>query len=195
MNVVAIIQARLGSTRLPGKVLETLGGQSLVARVVAAAGQIAGVNRVIVAWPGDAPHRAESDVLGRYADVARRENADVIVRLTGDCPLFDSQVGTLVVQRYLSGGHRDYVSNVYPRRTWPDGLDCEVFSYRLLKLADLGATDAADREHVTPWMQRRLGPDVVNLELPVDWSHVRLTCDTREDLEWLRVAIQAPRSP
>jgi len=196
--ILAIIQARLGSTRLPGKVLLDLGGRRVLDRVVEAAGKIQDVDRVVVAWPEDAPNRKEDDVLGRFADVAAREGADVIVRVTSDCPLFDPQVGTLVLRRFLVRQSRQvepmpmYVSNLYPRRTWPDGMDCEVFNAAALHLADQTATMPSDREHVTPAMQRAFYAE--NVELPVDWSWVRLTLDTEEDLAWLRTAIGAPRS-
>ena len=88
------------------------------------------------------------------------------------------------------------MSNVYPFRTWPDGMDCEVFTARILRMADERATDPGDREHVTPWIQRhvQVTGQYCAFPLPVDWSSVRLTVDTKEDLEWLKIALQAPRS-
>ena len=195
MNICVFIQAREGSTRFPGKISADLCGKTVLARVCEQAAQIKGVNGgVFVLMPQDYPNREENDVLGRYADAARKYGADVIVRVTGDCPLFDPQVGTHVLKRFLSRGRLfEYVSNIWPKRTWPDGMDCEVFTADILQAADLKATRPEDREHVTPWIQRN-ADGWYNLRLPVDWSHVRLTVDTPEDLEWLRHAITSPRS-
>ena len=202
MKVVCLIQARAGSRRFPGQIFADLNGAPVIGRVYDAARAIKGVNAVHVIYPESFPARAEEDVLGRYADAAARHEADVIVRLTGDCPLFDPQVGTAVLERYLDACNlwtRDawaYVSNVWPVRTWPDGLDCEVFSKALLLEASMHAEAKEDREHVTPWMRRAVYADGhwLNVTLPVDWSHVRLTVDTKEDLEWLKIALKAPRS-
>ena len=192
MNVVCLIQAREGSTRFPGKVFADLNGTLVLSRVVVAARAIGGMNEVYAIWPQGYPTRAEDDVLGRYADAARKHKADVVVRLTGDCPLFDPQIGTELL-RIWNLGKYEYVSNVWPKRTWPDGMDCEIFTADILFRADAQATSAYDREHVTPWI-REHAATYYNLTLPVNWSHVRLTVDTKEDLEWLRIALNAPRS-
>lgn len=186
---LCLIQARLGSTRFPGKVLANLGGKSVITRVYEQACKVRGVDQVRVAYP--VPGIDENDVLTRFWWHAQEANPDTIIRLTGDCPLLDPQVVELVLERFHRGDV-DYASNVYPRRTWPDGLDCEVFSRRALELAHENAVSGPDREHVTPYMHYNL--KCANVELPVDWSWVRLTLDTPEDLEWLRVAIKAPRS-
>src|SRR5437867_259604 len=195
MRTIAIIQARLTSTRFPGKVLADLDGTPIAERVLQAAEQIKGVHHAVLAWP--VAGIDENDVLARYVHYATLYEADVIVRLTADCPLFDPQVGTLVLQAFKNIGSIGYASNVYPKRTWPDGMDCEVFSLDYLVGADADpATTAHDREHVTPPIQRAAAEDCryISVELPVDWSAVRLTVDTPEDLEWLRVAIKSPRS-
>ena len=199
MNIVAIIQARVGSTRFPNKIHADLCGQTVLERVVRAAARIKDVDRVTVAYPYLWPQVSEEDVLGRYYWAAREYDAEAIVRITGDCPLLDPQVSSLVVQRFIQSlpyqTSLSYVSNIYPRRTWPDGLDTEVFTRALLERAHREATDPADREHVTPWMQRHTPLyEQASVELRVDWSHVRLTVDTQEDLEWLRQVIQSPKS-
>lgn len=195
MNTVVIIQARMGSTRLPGKVAMMLGGLTVLERVVAAAIQIEGVDDVTVAWPESAPEVREDDVLGRYAVVARAMEADVIVRLTADCPFFDPQVGSLILREYRGAADAPakYVSNVWPRRTWPDGMDIEVFSRAALEQAHRQETDPRAREHVGPAV-RACATLIRNVELPVDWSHIRLTLDTPEDLTWLTQCLNAPRS-
>jgi spore coat polysaccharide biosynthesis protein SpsF (cytidylyltransferase family) len=191
VKTCVFIQARDGSTRFPGKIRQEIGGISVIDRVERAARRIDGVDEVRVLYPFS--HRDENDVLGRFMDAALNTGADIIMRLTGDCPFFDPQVGSLVLSHYMvQPSPNAYVSNVWPRRTWPDGLDCEVFSTSLLMRAAAQAVDPYDREHVTPWMQRNAL--VVNVTLPVDWSHVRLTVDTPEDLAWLRTAWTSPRS-
>lgn len=191
MRVYCLVQAREGSTRFPRKVYADLGGRSVIDWVFTAAQQITGVTEVIGLWPDDYPQRKEEDVLGRYADAARELKADVVMRITGDCPFFDPQVGTIVLTRYLEWPCRyDYVSNVWPVRTFPDGLDCEVFSTELLYEADKHATAPDEREHVTTWMQRWERLSWYNVMLPVDWSHVRLTVDEPRDLDFLREVLR-----
>lgn len=192
MKTVVIIQARRGGSRFPGKVNTDLGGRTILERVVEAAQKIEMVDDVVVAWPESVPEVSEGDVLGRYAAVAARTHAEAVVRITADCPFLDPETSSLVVRRYMNGD-LDYVSNVWPRRTWPDGLDTEIFSRYWLDRANAEALTAYDREHVTPWI-RRNATRVANVELPVDWSWVRLTVDTPEDLEWLRQCLKAPKS-
>src|SRR2546430_2572873 len=106
----------MGSTRLPGKVKMDVGGTMMVDRVLYAASRIEGVSQAVVAWAEGYPDLDENDVLGRYARVAKHVRADIIIRLTADCPLFDSQVGTVVLQRFVKNqGGIGYASNVFPR--------------------------------------------------------------------------------
>lgn len=203
MTVVAVVQARMGSTRLPGKVLMDLGGRPMLAHVLERAAAIPGVDAVCLATTSRSEDRAlfglglslgaaivahdEHDVLARYLYAARHCKADVIVRITADCPLLDPEISAAVLRRYRDMaaicGVR-YCSNTIPTRTYPDGLDTEVFSREALERAAAEATDPADREHVTPWMRRRLM--VVGLEQGVDLSALRWTVDTAEDLERVR---------
>lgn len=198
MTVACIIQARLGSTRLPAKVLLPLPtGRTVLEEVIYRSRQIKGVDRVIVAIP-DSPGNQilyyflnemipdvvpyigpEHNVLRRYRLAAESVNADVVMRITSDCPLIDPQVCEKVLAAHRECG--GYVSNTLPR-TWPQGYDCEVFDMALLIEADENAPFPADRDHVTPFMHRqsdRLGPNVA-----ADGKfqgHVRLTLDTIED--------------
>lgn len=201
MKTVAIIQARMGSTRLPGKVLADLGGQPVLAWVVRAASAIPGVDEVwvatsihagddeIAAWCAANSvrvHRGpEQDVLERFTRTAEAADADVLVRITADCPLFDPAVAGLVLRlRSISGA--DYASNVDPR-TWPDGLDCEVVTAAALRIAAAEATDPSDREHVTPYVR--------NNRARFTWETLisplaglpgeRWTLDTADDLRFL----------
>ena len=205
MKTVAIIQARMGSSRLPGKMLTDLGGKPVLAWVVDAAKAIQGVDTVVVATsdnPGDHAISAwceanavtchtgpEDDVLTRFTIAAVAENADLILRLTGDCPLLDPQVCAQVLLQLKRSG-ADYASNTEPP-TWPDGLDCEAFTRSALNSAAANAVEPSDREHVTPYIRshRRLF-DVVAVTCPLPGLHAeRWTLDDESDLEFLRAVV------
>lgn len=192
-RTVCLIQARDGSTRFPMKIWQELNGEAVITRVSTQAQKIKGLTDCRVIYPTHFPGLDEEDVLGRYATAAEIYGADIIIRITGDCPLFDPRIGDLLLERMGQGVIYDYVSNVWPIRTWPDGLDCEVFTRDILDRANKEATDPYDREHVTPWIRRNCRT-YYNLTLPIDWSHVRLTVDYPEDLDWLRIALKAPQS-
>jgi spore coat polysaccharide biosynthesis protein SpsF (cytidylyltransferase family) len=201
--IAAIVQARMGSTRLPGKTLADVAGQPMLARLVARAQRIPAVEQVIVATtekPADeailrfaagqslpAYAGSEDDVLDRFYQTARRYGVSVIVRVTPDCPLLDPAVSRLVLDRFLgAGGALDYASNTQPP-TFPDGLDTEVFSFEALERAWREATRTSEREHVTPciWTQ----PDkfrLANVTHAPDLSGLRWTVDEPADLEFVR---------
>ena len=211
MTAIAIIQARMGSTRLPGKVLADLGGRPALAWTVRAAAAVPGIERAVVATSESAAddaiaewcegegvpcHRGpEDDVLARYHMAARAEGAEVIMRLTADCPLLDPSVcGEVLMLLEREGA--DYVSNVDPR-SWPDGLDCEVFTAAALNAAAGEAESPVEREHVTPFIQnRRHRFDILNVTCPLPGlAAERWTLDTPEDLDFLtRVIARLPGS-
>ena len=201
MNIVAIIQARMGSSRLPGKVLKDLGGETVLARVVRRLQRSRQIARIIVATttaPGDEVivaecdrlqalcfRGAEQDVLDRYYQAARANAADAVVRVTSDCPLIDPELVDETVEVFRDE-HADYASNVFPR-TYPRGLDAEVFSFDALDRAWREAREAHQREHVTPYLYEH--PQIfklASLSGAADYSRYRWTLDTREDLELLR---------
>jgi spore coat polysaccharide biosynthesis protein SpsF len=205
-RVVAIVQARMGSTRLPGKVLRPLAGRPMVLHVVERARRIPGVDDVVVATPEgavDEPLRAVlaengitatqgslDDVLRRYAMAADEASADVVVRITSDCPLLSPAASGLVVAVFLEGG-ADYASNTL-ERTWPRGLDTEVLSRELLDTLDASATEPYEREHVTPaaWQH----PERFRLRSvrsDRDLSGLRLTVDTAEDFQLVEAIFDA----
>ncbi|MGE0093999.1 MAG: aminotransferase class III-fold pyridoxal phosphate-dependent enzyme [Alphaproteobacteria bacterium] len=210
MKTAAIIQARMGSTRLPGKVLMDLGGMPVLAWSVRAARAATGIDQVIVAtshasaddavaeWcksKGVACHRGpEEDVLRRYAEAAAAATADVVIRLTADAPLLDPAVVAQLV--YLRAFEQaDYASNVDPPR-WPDGLDCEAFTVAALRAADELARRTVEREHVTPFLRhnrRRFAVSMLTCPISGLWRE-RWTLDTPEDLEFLR-AVTARLAP
>lgn len=201
----AIIQARMGSQRLPGKVMLPLKGKPVLERVTDRVLSAKLVDSLVIATSGlpeDKPihefcRRKDfkcfrghpTDVLDRYYHAATHESVDVIVRITSDCPLVDSTVIDDVIARYLKQSKHSkrpvYVSNTLIR-TYPRGLDVEVFSYNALKLAFENATDSVDREHVTPFIYRhpRLF-SLDNYENEKDLSRYRLTLDTAEDYKLL----------
>ena len=200
-SAVAILQARTGSTRLPGKVLMDLAGEPLLVRVLERARAIPGLDRVVLATTIAERDRplidlarqrgletfagSEDDVLDRYYQAARQFQADVIVRLTADCPLLDPAVSALVLDRFRQS-EVDYVSNTQPP-TYPDGLDTEVFSFAALERAWREATLSSEREHVTPYIWKN--PDNFRLASVIyqeDLSAMRWTVDEASDLEFVR---------
>lgn len=196
MKTLIIVQARMTSTRLPGKVLLPLAGEPMLTRLIERLRRVRRADGIVVATTtntSDDPiaalcallgvpcHRgSEHDVLSRYADAARLYGADVVVRITSDCPLIDPALIDQTIAAYDEGGS-DYVSNMLPP-TWPYGMAVEVFSAAALAQAHAEATQAAEREHVTPflyWHQERYR--LRNVASPVDLSHHRWTVDTPED--------------
>jgi spore coat polysaccharide biosynthesis protein SpsF len=201
MKTLAIIQARMGSTRLPGKVLKDLGGQTVMARVLRRVSRMRAVDEMIVATTsgtaddpvvGEASRNgvpvyrgSDEDVLDRYYQAACLSKADVIVRITADCPLIDPGVSDRVIDKFLDV-RPDYASNTL-ERTYPRGLDTEVASFATLQRAWEYAREPYQRAHVTPYIyqngrQFRLF-SVKGIE---NYSHHRWTLDTPEDLEFLR---------
>jgi spore coat polysaccharide biosynthesis protein SpsF len=208
MTVGAIVQARMGSTRLPGKALLDIEGMSMVARVVDRVRRARTIERVIVATstkPQDDPLAAharersidlfrgdEDDVLDRYYEAARHFALDVVVRITSDCPLLDPGVADEVVRPLLDPASRvEYSSNGF-RRTFPRGLDVEVVPFAVLERVWREATSVYERAHVFPYIYQQ--PDrfsIASITDPVDRSHMRWTVDTEEDLSFVRAVYRA----
>jgi spore coat polysaccharide biosynthesis protein SpsF len=205
MRVVAIIQARVGSTRLPGKVLKDIGGQTMLARVVRRTQQAASLDEVVVATSfsaTDVPIVTEStrldvpvfrgdeeDVLDRFYQAAQIHNAQAVVRITSDCPLIDPSVIDKVVYAFMTT-KPDYACNTL-ERTYPRGLDTEIMSLNAFGRAWRGATDAYQRVHVTPYLYQN--PHLFRLlsvTNPQDYSSYRWTVDTLEDLVFVREVYQ-----
>lgn len=201
-RTVAILQARMGSTRLPGKVLMDLAGRPVIAHCIQRASRTPGIDGVCVATSDEPDDDAiarfvfttttaslfrgsSSDVLGRYLGAARETGADVIVRITCDCPLIDPEiVGKVVAARF--DAKADFATNNMPP-SFPHGLDCEVFTRSTLELAAAGAMTPFEREHVTPWMRESLSVTRVNVPCArPSLSNERWTLDYPEDLAFLR---------
>lgn len=196
MKTLLIVQARMTSTRLPGKVLLPLAGEPMLTRLVERLRCVQRADGIVIATTTNATddpiaqqcaqlavpcHRgSEHDVLSRYADAARLYGADTVVRITSDCPLIEPELVDRVIAVYEEGDS-DYVSNMLPP-TWPYGMAVEVFSAAVLAQAHAEATQPAEREHVTPfiyWHPERYR--LRNVASPVDLSHHRWTVDTPED--------------
>ena len=204
MNIVAIIQARMGSTRLPGKALIDLAGEPMLARVVRRVQRAQSIGTVVVAttshpaddtiaqlcasraWP--CARGSEDDVLDRTYQAAVTHQADVVVRITSDCPLIEPAVIDQVVDEFLARQPAvAYASNVQAPRTFPRGLDTEVIRFDALARAWREDTNPAWREHVTPYIYRH--PESFACHGVVsdrDLSTMRWTVDTPEDLEFVR---------
>jgi len=201
LKTVAIIQARMGSTRLPGKVIMDLGGDTVLARVVRRLCRAKFVDEIVIATTSsdadDAIVRecerlgvpwfrgSEDDVLDRYYQAAQTYAAGAVVRITSDCPLIDPELvdGTI---RVFQEQHCDYASNLFPR-TYPRGLDTEVFTVAALERDWREARAPYQREHVTPFLYEH--PELfrlVSLRGQIDYSQYRWTLDTAEDLQLLR---------
>jgi spore coat polysaccharide biosynthesis protein SpsF len=199
-RTVAVIQARCGSSRLPRKVLSDLAGQPMLARVVERVRAARLIDDMYVATsdqPADDPleelarvrgwplvRGSLNDVLSRFALAAETARAQVVVRITADCPFIDPDVIDQVVQKFLDAQPAvDYASNVWPTRTFPRGLDTEVFSRQALTESMECATAAPHREHVTQYiLQNPTRFRTLNLEFTQDESKHRWTVDTEEDL-------------
>jgi spore coat polysaccharide biosynthesis protein SpsF len=205
MKSVAIIQARMNSSRLPGKVLLDIGGQPMLVRVVERASRAQSIDEVMIATtsdPSDDPLEAlcqqrgypvyrgsQFDVLDRFYQAARLANADVIVRLTADCPVIDP----LVIDQTVAAFHAakaDFAANRLPppwKRSFPIGLDTEVCSFAGLQRAWTEAQQPFEREHVMPYFYDQEGRfQVVVIDHSSDCGSYRWTVDTPEDLRLLR---------
>ncbi len=210
-HVVAIIQARMGSTRLPGKILLDIDGISMLERVVERVGRAQTINQVVVATTLDEQddqiaHLCErndfqfvrgpnQDVLNRYVQAARQFGADVVVRITADCPLMDPDVIDKTVANFLEQiGEVDFGSNRGAgeiRRTYPIGMDVEVFSREALERAGAEAHESHQREHVTPYLYEQPGRfRTVTIDSGGDYGQLRWAVDTAEDLEFVRQIYQ-----
>lgn len=200
MKIVAIIQARMSSARLPSKVLMPLAGKPVLSWVVERLQQARTVDEIVIAtttasaddpleqfctkrgWKIFRGH--ETDVLDRYYHAMRFAVADRTVRITADCPLIDPGVVDEVVSAFVEGD--DYVSNIRVPQSYPNGLDVEVFSFQAIERSWKEDTNPAWREHVDEYVLHH--PEffkIRDVRFPVDYSRERWTLDTREDAIFL----------
>ncbi len=209
-RAAVIVQARMSSTRLPGKVMRRIGGRTILDYVLTRCAAIAGAD-VVVCATVDAPdcdpiageaarlgaivfRGSESDVLRRYLGAAEAVGADIVLRVTSDCPLIDPAVCGAVL-RLRSERGVDYACNNMPP-SWPHGLDCEAFTLAALRRADAEARVPLDREHPTRIMRAGEGWSRVSLLGPGgQWGTMRLTLDTPQDLALFEALIPRLADP
>ena len=196
MSVVAIVQARLGSTRFPGKVLKKIIDKPMIELLLMRLSKSKELDSIVVATTSEpqddelqdfveslgytCTRGSTKDVLSRYLDTAKFLKADTIVRITGDCPIVDS----CLVDKFINSFHQsgvDYLSNCEPY-TFPDGLDIEVMSFNSLNSANNKTVSEFDREHVTPFIRNSNFFNVTNISHDKNLSEIRLTVDEPEDL-------------
>jgi len=205
MRPVAIIQARMGSTRLPGKALKPILGRPMLWYIVQRARWVPGVAEVVATsdQPGDEPIRrfcqeygialfagSESDVLDRFYQAAIQYAGDPLIRITGDCPFVDPEVVGHLLELYKTGDY-DHVgvatgagAMFLDGGRFPDGLDAECFGFATLERAWREATEPSDREHITPYIWRVPGRfRVRRLKAEKDYSHLRWTVDNEADFQ------------
>ncbi len=192
----------MGSSRLPGKVLELFGGKTALDHCVERTRACTAIDEVVIATTTAAPddvlvdtcrargwrwfRGSEHDVLDRYYQAASEAGAAHVVRITSDCPLNDPGVVSDLIERYVADG-ADYASTSYPRPTFPLGISAEILRFDVLERAWREDADPAWREHVTPYVYRH--PEmfrIVGLSCEADYSHHRWTLDTPEDAVLIR---------
>lgn len=208
MKTVIIVQARMTSTRLPGKVLKTVLDKPLLEYQIERLRRVKLADEIVIATTTNRTDQpivdlcerlsmpyfrgSEEDVLARYYGAAQEYEADVVVRVTSDCPIIDPEVIDKVIKYYLDRQDEyDYVSNSL-ERTYPRGMDAETFSFTVLNEAFLEAVIQSDREHVTPFIHRQ--PQryrLANVAYGKNQSRHRWTVDTEEDFELINNIITA----
>ncbi|GAA3351015.1 glycosyltransferase family protein [Deinococcus persicinus] len=205
MRIVAIIQARMGSTRLPGKILKKVNGRPLLSYQLERLQQSNHINDLVIATTLNEKddlivefckknnilwfRGSEKDVLARYYETAKTFKADAIVRITSDCPIIDVQVVDKTIQYFVDNNY-EYVSNTVDR-TYPRGLDTEAFTFEVLEKAYKEAVMERDREHVTAYFYTN--PDVFKISSvrnETDYSKYRWTVDTEEDFQLIKNIIE-----
>ena len=195
MKIVAIIQARLGSKRLPNKVLAPIGDTPLIEFLLNRLSKSEHISEIVLATSTNeindqlasvvenlgyrVVRGSENDVLQRYVDTAKATNADVVVRITGDCPFVDPQLVDQMLSDFLLS-NIDYFSNTEPP-TYPDGFDIEIFSTSALLRSSEIASSPFEREHVTPCLRTNPVFTRKNLTAAIDSSSIRLTVDEQPD--------------
>ncbi|HHV71415.1 MAG TPA: NTP transferase domain-containing protein [Clostridia bacterium] len=197
-KTVAIIQARMGSTRLPGKVMLDLCGKTVLEHVIERVKRVKNIDQIVIAttelerddlivkeaekcWVGYY-RGSEDDVLRRYYYAAKENQAEIVVRITSDCPLIDPNITNEIIEFYKTHDY-DLVTNAgidEKERTYPRGLDTEVFSFEILEEAFLKADQPYQREHVTPYIYENC-KNIYYYKNDVDYSQYRWTLDTEED--------------
>ena len=209
MKVVAIIQARMGSTRLAGKVMMKLQNKTVLEHVIIRVRQSKLVNQIVIATTNNIEDNqivdqakqmsvdyfrgSEEDVLSRYYYAAKKNNADIVVRITSDCPIIDPRIIDEMLEKFIGIYKKegiDYMSNTL-QQSFPRGLDVEIFTFNTLVRAYNEGKQKYEREHVTPYIYMNLDKfKVANFTNKVDHSNYRWTLDTKEDFELINIIYQ-----
>lgn len=204
MKTVAIVQARMGSTRLPNKVMKQINGKPMIELLLERLSRAQEVDQIVVATsvdPRNIPlvehvkllgypcvQGSETDVLARYVEASRTVAADIVVRITGDCPLVDPEIVDEAI-RGFKAADVDYFSNIEPA-TFPDGLDTEVFSFSALERASRETAAPYDREHVTPYLRKSASFRRGCMKNEQDLSGTRWTVDEHADFQVIRAIFE-----
>ncbi len=204
MKVVALVQARMGSTRLPDKVMKPIGGIPMIELLLSRLSKSKEINQIVVATSVDQRNQplvdhirklgytceqgSENDVLERFVQAARAYHADVVVRITGDCPLVDAELVDECIRQF-KGSDVDYLTNTIPP-TYPDGLDIEVFTFYALEQAAIETNKPFDREHVTPYLREPGRFKIGSVQYTSDLSALRWTVDEPADFAVIEKVFQ-----
>ena len=204
MKIVALVQARMGSTRLPNKVMKLIGGTPMIELLLSRLSMAKELDQIVVVTSVDLRNQplvehvqklgyaceqgSENDVLDRYMQAARAHQADVVVRITGDCPLVDPELVDEVVRRFKAA-NVDYLSNNNPP-TYPDGLDIEVCTFKALEQASQETSTPNDREHVTPYLREPGRFKTASMQHNEDLSALRWTVDEPVDFKVIEKVFQ-----
>lgn len=213
MRTVVIIQARMSSSRLPGKVLKSIVGKPILGNIVERLSWVPAINKIVVATSDEITDQpiyefcrqnniscyrgSLNDVLDRFYQAAREYRADTVIRITGDCPCVDPELVTQLINLFRQDNY-DYAciatgaGAIFDKRRFPNGLDAECFRFESLEKAWRETTEAADREHVTPYIWRN--KDIFkcgSLKPDKDYSNIRLSVDHREDFELVTEIFEA----
>lgn len=199
MKIVAIVQARMGSKRLPGKVLKTINGIPMIELLLARLSKSKHLDDIILAIPENLENNileakikslgyfcfrgSENNVLNRFYEAAKSVKADVITRITGDCPLIDPEL----VDRCIDGFKNskvDYFSNTYPR-SYPDGLDVSVMTFKSIEQANKKSQSSYDKEHISNYIINSREFLKSSLQNKENLSHLRWTVDNKCDLKFV----------
>jgi glutamate-1-semialdehyde 2,1-aminomutase len=204
MKVLAIVQARMGSTRLPDKVMRKVGGVTVIELLLTRLSESNAINQIVVATSIDSANDplvqhvnglgyetfqgSEQDVLDRFYFAAKQFDADIVIRITGDCPLTDPILVDEAIKKFTTSGV-DYLCNMSPP-TYPDGLDIEVFTFSALERAHQETKVPSDREHVTPFIRESGLFSTLTISSDQNYSHLRWTVDEVLDLEVVDFIVQ-----
>jgi len=206
LNIVAIVQARMGSTRLPGKVLKKIKNKYIIEYVIDRLRICKNLDNIVLATTTtendniledfsiknklDIFRGDENDVLSRYFYAAKKYNANIIVRVTSDCPLIDPWIVDMIINKHIDF-NCDYTSNTIVR-SYPRGLDVEVLNFNTLEKAFKNANDKYQREHVTPYIKENKDEfkiQSIQAQKKLKRPDIRITLDTQEDLKLISIII------